>query len=728
MVEKDILNKKELFNKLLGQGRLSEAIVWLKDLSERKMFWEITDRISKVEESYRYMLKYAMDGVADPHRDNIYQSIKDDLMSLFDRLTRMIDMQSKSTLYYTTLRMGKVRQPAQAVARYRSTLRANDAFSMASGKADSASPLEVEAAESDLFESAWITFPYSADDRAALSELMADAAVPAHVKILLVSAVMLGAFEFFDSSRAIILADIYSDTSGDEQLRMTALTALTLLLYVNRNRKLPSSVAARIEALRDIDSWLTDIKTVYLELIRTRDTERITSKLRDEIVPEMMKMKPEIDKRIKNDAAEGFDPSDMEENPEWQEFLESSGIADKMKELSEIQEEGGDVLMATFSQLKSFPFFHNISNWFLPFHADHSIVSQLGDDTSVLGELIAQSFFMCESDKYSFVLAFASMPSGQRNMLTSQLKAQNINAAEIQNASLNLASDTRRNIVNKYVQSLYRFFRLFRRHDDFNNPFASEINLTEVKPLQADFMEDSTLQIVGEFYFKHHYYNEAFKVFKLLESHIFPDATLYQKMGFCQQQTGNIESAVTYYEQAELLTGNNVWTTRRLASAHKQLGNYKKALEYYQRLDAMQPDKFSTAMNIGQCLLALKRYDEASKAFYKAEYLDETSDRPHRLLAWALLMQKDFDGAQRIYDRILSTAVQPVDYLNRGHLALARHDYHAAISFYRQYVTAAPQGWTTFIMDMADDRDALLSIGVDEKMLPLVVDAVRYDG
>lgn len=726
MAENDILNKKELFEKLITQGRLHEAIVMLKSISEKKMLWEVTDRITRVEEAYRYMLRYAMEGVADPHRDIIYSNIKEDLRVIYDRLTRLVNTQSGSSIYYTTIRAGKVLPVSDAIGRYREILQSNDAFSIAAGVAQGASTLEIEAAETALFESAWVSFPYSKDDEKALNLLLDDASIPGHVKILTVSAVMLGSFEFFDSRRAIVLANAYASDSADEQLKITALTALLLLLYVNRGKELPSDVAARIDALRDIPGWSSDIKTVYLELIRTRDTERIASKLRDEIVPEMIKMKPEIDKRIKTGFGEGIDPSELEENPEWQEFLDSSGIADKMKELSEIQEEGGDVLMGTFSQLKSYPFFYNPANWFRPFHSDNSVVAQLGDDTNVFGELIAQSFFMCDSDKYSFVLAFASMPEAQRNMMISQIKAQNINAAEIQNASLNLSTDTRKNIVNKYVQNLYRFFRLFRRKDDFRNPFASEINLIEVKPLQSDFLEDSTLQLVGEFYFKHKYYKEAFGVFKLREAHIFPDATLYQKMGYCQQRLGNTEQAITYYEQSELLIGNNAWTTKRLAVAHKQLGNYAEALDYFRRLDAMQPDRFSTVMNIGQCLMALGKYEEAAKAFYKAQYLDENSDKPMRPLAWSLLMQKDFDGAQNIYDRIIDTGAQPLDYLNRGHVALARQDYRTAISYYSRFITASPDRWAGFIREMSDDREALRRLGVDEKMLPLVIDAVRY--
>ncbi len=727
MAENEILSKKELFDRMLSQGRLHEAITMLKSISEKKMLWEVTDRITRVEEAYRYMLRYAMEGVEDPHRDVIYNNIKNDLRMLYDRLTRLVNIQSSATLYYTTLRAGNVPAVADACSSYRKLLHGNDAFSIAAGVSQGVTAVELESAETALFESVWVNFPYSGDDENALNALMGDASIPAHVKILVISALMLGSMEFFDCRRALVLANVYASEVSDEQMRMTALTALLLSLYVNRGKEFPPELLARISVLRDMASWRQDIKTVYLELIRTRDTERITTKLRDEIVPEMIKMKPEIDKRIKADFEQGVDPSELEENPEWQDFLESSGIADRMKELSEIQEEGGDVLMGTFSQLKSYPFFYNPANWFRPFYADSSVVAQLGDDTNVLGELIAQSFFMCDSDKYSFVLAFASMPEAQRNMMISQIKAQNINAAEIQNASLNLSTDTRKNVVNKYVQNLYRFFRLFRRRGDFKDPFASEINLIDVKPLQSDFLEDSTLQLVGEFYFKHQYYKEAFGVFKLREAHIFPDATLYQKLGYCKQRLGDTEGAIKYYEQSELLTGNSLWTTKRLAAAHKQIGNFKEALDYYNRLDVMQPDKFATALNIGQCQMALGQYAEASKAFYKAQYLDERSEKPMRLLAWSLLMQKDLDASQDIYDKILNTmTTQPLDYLNRGHVALVKGDFRSAISYYNKFVSVSPGGWADFIQEMSDDRSHLVGLGVDEGILPLVTDAARY--
>lgn len=63
----------------------------------------------------------------------------------------------------------------------------------------------------------------------------------------------------------------------------------------------------------------------------------------------------------------GFEESDEEKddtNPDWADAIEKSGLGDKLREMNELQLEGADVYMSTFSQLKSYPFFREISNWF----------------------------------------------------------------------------------------------------------------------------------------------------------------------------------------------------------------------------------------------------------------------------------------------------------------------------------------------------------------------------
>ena len=90
----------------------------------------------------------------------------------------------------------------------------------------------------------------------------------------------------------------------------------------------------------------------------------------------MMKISPSIYKKMKQDELMN-DMNSLDKNPEWQEILEQSGIADKLKELNDLQLEGADVFMSTFSGLKSFPFFKEAANWFRPFNTEYTAFSNI---------------------------------------------------------------------------------------------------------------------------------------------------------------------------------------------------------------------------------------------------------------------------------------------------------------------------------------------------------------
>ncbi len=144
--------------------------------------------------------------------------------------------------------------------------------------------------------------------------------------------------------------------------------------------------------------------------------------MREEILPEVMKISPLLKDKL--DAEKLMNSDEWEEaNPEWQEMLEASGVSDKLQELSELQQEGADVYMSTFSLLKNFSFFNELSNWFLPFDSSHTTVNELfqSDDRGLITAFAANNA-MCNSDKYSFCLSILQMPEMQRNMLKNSLK------------------------------------------------------------------------------------------------------------------------------------------------------------------------------------------------------------------------------------------------------------------------------------------------------------------
>lgn len=728
MSSTDISKHKDTFMRLLSRGRLYDAIKLLRSIAEENLAWEISDDINQIDSSYSYLLQYAMQGYDDPGRKDIYDSLKANLMTAFNRYERHMKSKSAYSSYFNTLRTLVGKSPAKAIEAYKQThTSSNDFAKVLSPDSASQSPEAIEAKERDVFNAVWTSFPLKSDSVTAISELLVDDIVPGHVKSMVLSALMLGNLEYQDSIRYVILADSYTRYSeSDPKLAMTALSALLICLYVNRSTPLDRKTMARLQALTDEPHWKSDIKAVFLEFIRTRDTERITRKMTDEIVPEMLKIKPEIEKRMTKSQLDQLDMNEMEENPEWQELLDKSGIADKMKELTEIQEEGGDVMMGTFSHLKSFPFFNQVANWFIPFHTDHSVALAAGESAELIASLLDKAPFMCDSDKYSFILALSSVAPAQKNLMASQLKQQNISAAEIQNAQLDLFPDRRRNYVNKFVQNLYRFFRLFNRRQDFHDPFAGEINLAEVKLLSGEFTDD-TLPLVAEFYFSHKYFEEALTVYKEVEATSPATASLYQKMGYCEQKLGHMSEAIRYYEQSELLDQSSAWTTKKLAACYKALGQYENALNKYREIEIHEPDSPTIAASIGTCLSELGRHDEAIKAFFKASYLTNDSPKMLRGLGWAQIMGGDFNGASAAYVKLFDrTDRQADDILNAGHAALGNKDFPTALSRYLEYVNTTGGNFTRLINAVRADTPYLEAAGVDPDIIPLMLDAAAY--
>lgn len=760
--------KKQLFSEIkdkihrhVARARLREAFALARTLSEGNMAWEISDALQAAEESYRRLLSYAVSGADDPSRDDMVAELGEKILTIVDRLDRLNTSREEPTLYYNTLRYRQTLPQETITTQLGAYRKACSEVSLldlvASGTHSgrySATTTEREQLERDIFNLIWTTFPLSRADNETISTVLQSGVLPEYAVSLFTWAIVMGGLEFFDPSRLTLLADIYSSSTdaGSERVSAVALIGLLLIMHRWRDRRLLRQLSNRIQALRELPSWKSDIGIAYMELVRTRDTDRISAKIRDEIVPEMMKLKPEFERKLSNNLAVA-DPEEMEENPEWQEMLNKSGLADKLKEMSEIQEEGGDIMMGTFQHLKQFPFFSKLPNWFIPFHSERSEFAERAGDSGMrdIAGLFEQIRFLCDSDKYSLLMSLTIAPAAQRDIVMKQLRAQADQLDEIRAAKLDLPADSRRAVIAREIQNLYRFFRLFRRKGEFANPFEKGVNLVDVAPIVEDVREPELLTLIAEFYFSHHYWPEALGVFEILDELDGPSAQIFQKIGHCQMKLGHTSDALNSFEKADMLDSRSPWVITRLARCHALLGHHRSALDACQRLEQLRPDRPATALAMGRAHLALEQYSEAVKNFFKAFYLDEKSPKAIRPLAWSLLMDKQFDQARKYYEKIL-TDFDPVpeDYLNMGHLSLATGNFPEATNFYRLSIAARNDGNAAdtsaaatdtsaagndealspseaFISDMRADIPALERLGIQPNLVPLIIDAILYE-
>lgn len=730
MTENEIQQFVNDVNSRLAEKRLGDTFGLLRNMARSLSAWEITERIASAEQAYSYMLSYLVSGTADPSREKLYASLLLEARTIRDLLVRAIRRPETPTLYYGALRSVMSHRDesfGSLFAEYRKVRNAMSAFTMAStGSAPSGSDmLRMEMIERDIFNRLWVTFPLNTDDARQIAEFILDNDLPAAVRALAVSAVTLGLLECFDERRFDLLCRAYEGDATDVSVR--ALVGIALALEKYKDIPVTPNMANAIAALREMPQWHDDIRQTFVELIRTNDTERISGKLKTEIFPDIQKMGRDIAERMRDGSAVA-DVSSDDANPEWESLISDEKIRNNLKELSELQEEGADVFMATFAGLKQFPFFNDVMNWFLPFSAERSAVTSLGlgDLVDTVTTLIGSMPYVCDSDKYSMLLSLSMMPSAQRSAMMSQLNSHRRDIEEaIAMNDRSLHPVARKSAINNYVLSIYRFYKLFRRKGEFYNPFARVANPVGITLLAPDFDSEEALISLGEFYFKVGLYDYARMIFCRLDDISMPECPRYQKIGFCNEKLGDLDAAASYYEQADLLDENNIWNLRRLLSVLRRLGRYSEALSAGVRLERLLPDDAGVALTLGSLYISAGDCDKAVNILHKAEFIDETSHKPWRPLAWALFLAGKFDEAQSYYDRILSDSPTPTDYLNMGHLAWARGSVDKALAYYG--MSASDGSVNELVRMIRNDEPHLRKAGVDTSLMPLIIDAIIYN-
>lgn len=729
MISKELNTFQNNIRSLVNERRLSEAFISLrskigglmKSRADRAAYSSLLAKLDTLDTHYTYLLDFLANGVADPEREKVYRTIITGVLSVLDQLVVLERTVDESSLY-CSMRRTLAMRPGKGIPEL--VKRLSDIVDNEEFLEKRTFRQNLESLQSELFTNIWATYPLSKNDAAIISQAISKPDLDNATVSLIVSASMLSLLEQFDENKLIILLDAYELHPAPE-INAAAIIGILIAMWRLGNYPLSTKILARIENLTDSPRWHSDLKAAYLELIRARDTERITRKMREEILPRMMDMRPDILNKINDGSIDPADIEGLQENPEWQDLLDKSGLSDRLKELTEIQLEGGDVLMSTFAGLKQFPFFATLSNWFVPFDPEHSAVTDIIKSAGIFASLMSATPLMCDSDKYSSMFAIRVMPDAQRELMANQLRGQEEN---ISDAIKHIAGDSDaerfHRLLNLYTQNLNRFFKLSPHHNDFVDPFASTINLLNVPVLSTDFDDSDLVAVVAEFYFKLGYYADAFDMFSRLDSISDPDAARYQKMGYCMEKTGQISAAVDFYRRAEILDAESIWTLRRLASVLRASGNADAALEAYRRLAEKQPEDSRTALMLGYCLMEKGLYKEAISQFYKVDFLDEKSHKAWRPLAWTHFLNRDFDRAEEYYQKIIAHSPRSNDYLNMGHVALAKGNLREAINAYRLAVDSSENHDLDLRQALADDAPALASAGIDPLLPSLVADAV----
>ncbi len=733
MTPQEIVIARDNIYLLLSQRKLKEAFRALHALLLPLNEWSYNEELEQLETSYRYMIQYMLDGFQDPERKNIYNALVLSSYSLTDTVVEAWLSRHSSHLYYSKQRAISARADYSLAC---ALDKLDDSISQLSlsqllGEQEISTDntlairRKCERELSDIFVAIW-TLPLTTNEAyEALTSALEPQRYNEQVLCNLVAAVTLHQLQYYNEQLLHWLLDAYT-LHPSQEVKQRAICGALLTIYTYQVRvSLSKTLLARVDTLKDEAAFRTDARHLFLQFIKTRETEKIARKLTEELLPEMMKLDPTIHKKIREEDAS------LDKNPEWMEVLGNSPLADKLRELTELQMEGADVFMTTFSQLKRYTFFDNIANWFLLFSPTHSTLASLFDGTPQeenFKRTLDNSVFLCNSDKYSFVMSILQMPKEQRTLMMSQfdMEAEGMKESLEEGEYTPLAA-TPEHISNQYIQDLYRFFRLFARKDEFVDPFAQSLNLYEVEPLKAIFDEPESLLLIGEYYFRKEYYSEALQFYRQLALKNSGSSELYQKLGYCYQMLGNHEMAVENLLRADIITPNNLWTLRHVATCYRHLKMVEKALIYYSRAEKVDPENLSIQLSIGHCYLELNEYEDALKHYFKVEYLSTNPRKAWRPIAWCSFLLGNLEKAQSYYSKLLDDRPTATDYLNAAHVAFASSDIRQAIEYYRASIVALEGGSQQFMESFEQDTPDLIRAGVSASDIPILLDQLMYE-
>lgn len=709
----------EIYIPLIAKHNVGKALRAMKEtIAEDKLPGYIVARYEDVKNDYRLMQDAMMRGLRDDKIDEVYADIMRKVYGASLDVLIEENVKRYSSFAYARVSAQQTEAHPDAV---RTVLEAYvQDMAMMAFEPENTRKAKMEKLTADhhaymkqLFN-ALLVAPMWNDRRAAdFADLLLSPTIDRDDALLLVSAVMLATMNVNDPYKWDMLAEVYVRAT-DKVLKMRALVGWVLSLpYDPRGPRLFPFVQERIKAMLADKTTLKQMLDMQMQMLFCCNADADNEEIQRNIMPTLIKntnlqmTRLGIVEKEDDPMKDIMDPNAAERDMEEMER--------KYRKMMDMQKQGSDIYFGGFSKMKTFPFFNDLCNWFAPFNAAHPALGAARErlaGSTFLNNLMENGPF-CDSDKYSFALAIAQimdrMPDNVKEMLNSDATlGPTVSKEEQENPAY---------ICRSYLQSLYRFFRLYRSKRDFLNPFIlDELEdndgnalFMSYKLLACPEMEENAVALCG-FLLKRKMMRELMSMAICYKSSQNP--RLVRFLALVPMTDGKWQEAYDLFASVSE-DQHTEESLRGMAHCCMSLKRFGEAVAIYRRLLAMHPDSFSYQLNLAVCLMSSDAFsscgdatslggkvdarpnkvvEEGTKLLYKLDYEHPNNANVRRVLAWCMMLQGSFDKAIDIYTRLLS---QPdavsADRLNAAYAHWLSRDVARAVALLREYCNLCEQ-------------------------------------
>ena len=692
------------------------------------------DKLSAIKVDYELMADYWKRGANDPEREQVYEQLLRRLYVLAMNI-RAHHLYRTNSYWITTYQRPRKNRTEWGLTGIREELEnyvtetAMLDFEPAHIRANKSLQLNQrhQTFMSNLFEYVLTSRQWKDSLSDQFVDILLSPTIDTVDQQLLVSAITLAALNAFDVNKVLTLIKVYKQ-STDICVRQRALVGWTLTVNAEKSTLYPE-IKQTIAEIGADETMCQELTELQMQLFFCKSTESDQKKIQDEIMPDIMngghfKMTSKGLEEMDEDALEDILHPDAAERD--MEKMEQS-----VTRMTDMQKEGSDIYFAGFAQMKRFSFFYDLSNWFVPFFANHPAVNNIWENSKgqkFLHSIISRGAF-CDSDKYSFVLSFDQVLNRLPAHILNMMEEGEAMAMPLGGIVTNEERKTPAYIRRMYLQDLYRFFRLYPARQEFRNPFDEEkIYLFFASELLCKTSLVNRMSEVVNFLVKRKYYHEAEEILCLYPKDKRDYQYCFLRGHLCQVQPEGLGGEDKFWYKAALkLKPDDKKALAGLARAHFYDNEYRQALDVYKQLLDINAESRSYMLNASICMANLRQCEDALKLLYKLNYLDEENMEVVLVLAWVLTIDGRFDEAKKYFAQLMTQEHPQADcFLYQGYCLWFSGDIGGAIQSFRRYqdllIASDPSLENAFYLT---ENDVIRKYHIGKGEIQMMLDAIK---
>ena len=162
------------------------------------------DRLDELQNTYRYLLRYRMEGAKDPMQDQIYRDLRASAYELADAVRNRVLATESPLAYYSRRRI--LRNDASSFASLHESL-SNWVAATREVRGGLEAQQNLERDLMTLFYKIWVADALNAEACEGIGRLLSDESLPVYVRCQVVAALTMALQAFFDKDKLALLFD-----------------------------------------------------------------------------------------------------------------------------------------------------------------------------------------------------------------------------------------------------------------------------------------------------------------------------------------------------------------------------------------------------------------------------------------------------------------------------------------------------------------------------------------